>query len=126
MDIAEFVEATLRQIVEGVSRAQKGTRLSGPTEEADLVNPLVMDMADSAPKGKYYTTTRGHNLVHFVQFDVAVTTEGADAVTGGGKIRVLGIGAGAEGSMSSKETVASRVKFEVPIALPRSSDDVVQ
>jgi hypothetical protein len=77
-------------------------------------------MADSAPKGKYYTTTGNQGLVNFVQFDIAVTTEGTDTVSGGGKIRVLGIGAGAEGSMSSKETVASRVKFEVPIALPRS------
>jgi hypothetical protein len=60
------------------------------------------------------------NLVHFVQFDVAVTTEGTDAVSGGVKIRVLGIGAGTEGSMANRETVASRVKFEVPITLPRS------
>jgi hypothetical protein len=123
MDIAEFVEATLCQIIDGVSRAQKATRLAGKhVSEADIINPPVMYSGDSAPKGKYYAT-QARNLVHFVQFDVAVTTEATDAVSGGGKIRVLGIGAGAEGSMSSKETVASRVKFEVPIALPRSKDD---
>jgi hypothetical protein len=125
MDIAEFVEATLQQIVDGVSRAQKSTHLAGnPGPEGDLINPALLHHADSAPKGKYYVTMgMGRTLVHFVQFDVAVTTEAADAVAGGGKIRVLGIGAGAAGSMSSKETVASRVKFEVPIALPRSKTD---
>jgi hypothetical protein len=121
VDIAEFVEATLTQIVDGVSRAQKATRLAGKhASEADLVNPSVFDGADSAPKGKYYTAISNNSLVHFVAFDIAVTTEGTDAVSGGTKIRVLGFGAGAEGSMSNKETTASRVKFEVPITLPRS------
>lgn len=123
MDIAEFVEAVLRQIIDGVSRAQDSTRLPGKhVSEADIINPAIMYSADGAPKGKYYAT-QGRNLVHFVEFDIAVTTEATDAVSGGGKIRVLGIGAGAEGSIASKETIASRVKFEVPITLPRSSDD---
>lgn len=80
-----------------------------------------MYSADDAPKGKYYATI-GRNLVHFVEFDVAVTAEATDAVSGGSKISVLGIGVGAKGSVASKETIASRVKFEIPIALPRSAE----
>jgi hypothetical protein len=52
VDIAEFVEATLTQIVDGVSRAQKATRhVAKPAAESDLINPRVMHRADSAPKG---------------------------------------------------------------------------
>ena len=58
MDIAEFVEATLQQIVDGVSRAQKSTHLAGKHgSDGDVINPAVMYSGDSAPKGKYYATT---------------------------------------------------------------------
>jgi len=89
--------------------------------EADVVNPKIMYGADSAPTGKYYAT-QGRNLVHFVECDVAVTTESTATASGGGKISVLGFGVGGEGATSSKDTIASRIKFEVPIALPRSDD----
>lgn len=123
MDLAEFVEMALTQIIEGVSRAQKATRLEGRhVSEADVVNPKIMYAADSAPKGKYFATME-RNLVHFVDFDIAVTTESTLGVSGGGKIKVLGIGVGADGSTQSKDVIASRVKFQVPISLPRSVDD---
>jgi hypothetical protein len=123
MDLSEFVEMSLIQIIEGVNRAQKATRLAGRhASEADVVNPAIMYSADGAPKGKYFATIE-RNLVHFVDFDVAVTTESTLGTSGGGKIRVLGIGVGAEGSTQSKDLTASRIKFQVPISLPRSVDE---
>lgn len=122
MDLAEFVEMSLVQIINGVSRAQKATRLSGrDISEADIINPAIMDRAENAPKGKYYITIY-NNLVLFVDFDVAVTTESTLGASGGGRIRVLGVGVGAEGSTQSKDVTASRIKFQVPISLPRSAD----
>jgi hypothetical protein len=123
MDLADFVQTTLRQILEGVSRAQQAAQGQGKhSARGGEVNPSIMYSADHAPKGKYYATT-GRNLVHFVQFDVAVTTESADNASGEGKITVLGVGVAGEGSVASKDTIASRIKFEVPITFPTLRED---
>jgi hypothetical protein len=116
MELDEFVRTTLQQILKGVREAQK-TDDDKPDRKRGIINPYVMYQADHAPKGKYFATN-SQTLVHFVQFDVAVTTESGDDVSGGGKISVLGVGIGSEGSVSSKDTTASRIKFEVPITLP--------
>jgi hypothetical protein len=116
MDLADFVRTTLQEILKGVREAQQ-TPDGKPDPKRGVINPWIMYGADHAPKGKYFLAN-GSNLVHFVQFDVAVTTESGDNIAGGGKISVLGVGIGSEGSVSSKDTTASRIKFEVPITLP--------
>jgi hypothetical protein len=122
MNLEEFVEASLRQIIDGVRKAQEATRIEGKhPSDADLVNPKVMYSADSAPKGKHFAT-QGRNLVHFVSFDVAVTSDSAADAKGGFSIKVAGIGFNAGGGGSERDTVVSRIKFEVPLALPQSRD----
>jgi hypothetical protein len=122
MNLEEFVEASLTQIINGVRKAQVATRIPGkhPTE-ADLINPAIMYSADPAPKGKHFATV-GRNLVHFVSFDVAVTTDSATEAKGGLSIKVAGIGFDAGGGGAAKDTVVSHIKFEVPITLPQTSD----
>jgi len=122
MDLDEFIETTLKQIIGGVKNAQEATKISGkhPTE-ADVINPSVMYGADSAPKGKYFATTN-RNLVHFVDFDVAVTTDSASETKGSLSIKVAGFGVGGSGGATDRDTVVSRIKFQVPIMLPQSAD----
>lgn len=122
MNLEEFVESSLRQIISGVRKAQEATRLPGkhPTE-ADVVNPAVMYGADPAPKGKYFATI-GRNLVHFVDFDVAVTTDSMSEAKGNLSLKVAGIGIGGGGGVSDQDSVVSRIKFQVPIVLPQSAD----
>ena len=53
MDLEQFVETTLRQIISGVKKAQEATRIPGKhASEADVINPSAMYSADPAPKGK--------------------------------------------------------------------------
>lgn len=121
MNLAEFVEASLTQIITGVRRAQDTTRLvSKSPSEADLINPSIMYAADSAPKGKHFAT-QSRNLVHFVSFDVAVTTDSSSDAKGGISIKVAGIGLDASGGGTTKDTVVSHIKFEVPITYPQPS-----
>ena len=69
MNLEEFVDTSLRQIIAGVKKAQEGTRLPGKhPSNADVVNPKIMYDADPAPKGKYFATV-DRNLLHFVDFD---------------------------------------------------------
>lgn len=122
MDLADFVKTTLQEILKGVREAQAQEPGTKRNRKHGIINPgHVMYQADHAPKGKYYATT-GSTLIHFVQFDVAVTTEAGDNMAAGGKISVLGIGVGSEDSVSSRDTTASRIKFEVPVTLPESDE----
>jgi hypothetical protein len=81
-----------------------------------------MYSADSAPKGKYFATI-DRNLVLFVDFDVAVTTDYKDETKGGLGIKVFGIGIGATGSSADSGSTVSRIKFQVPIRLPKSGEE---
>ncbi len=122
MNLEEFVEASLTQVINGVRKAQIATRLPGKhPSDADLINPSVIYGADSAPKGKHFAT-QGRNLVHFVLFDVAVTTDSTTEAKGGVSIKVAGVGFDAGGGGAAKDTVVSHIKFEVPITLPQSMD----
>ena len=72
MNIEEFVDTSLQQIISGVRKAQEATRLPDMhPSECDVINPKVLYNADSAPKGKFFITVQ-KNLVHLVDFDVAV------------------------------------------------------
>ncbi|MEQ9106751.1 MAG: hypothetical protein RLO04_04735 [Limnobacter sp.] len=123
MNLQEFVKASLTQIINGVREAQTTIRLPDKLlSEADLVNPSVVCSADHAPKGKYFTT-RDRNLVHFVSFDVAVTIDSSSEAKGSLSIKVAGIGFDADKGGVSKDTIVSRIKFEVPISFPQSSEN---
>lgn len=120
MNLEDFVDTSLRQIIAGVKKAQEATRLPDKhPSEANVINPAVLYSADSAPKGKYFITI-DKNLVHFVEFDVAVTTDSTSEVKGGLSLRVAGIGMGGGGGVSDRDSVVSRIKFQVPITLPQS------
>ena len=123
MNLEEFVETSLKQIISGVKKAQQATRLPGKHEtEADVVNPAIMYSADFAPKGKYFATI-GKNLVHFVDFDVAVTTDSSSEAKAGLNLKVAGIGLGGGGGVVDRDSVVSRIKFQVPIMFPKSTDE---
>jgi len=122
MNLEEFVETSLKQIISGVRKAQEATRIEGKhVSEADVINPHLMYSADHAPKGKYYATNE-RNLIHFVDFDVAVTTDSTADAKGGLSLKVAGIGVEGGGGTTERDSVVSRIKFQVPIVLPRSSD----
>ena len=123
MNLEEFVETCLVQIASGVRKAQQATRIEGRVaREADLINPSIMYGADGAPQGKFYATME-RNLVHFVDFDVALTTTEASGAKGGVNLSVAGVGLKGGGSAEQSESVVSRIRFQVPIALPRSEDE---
>lgn len=123
MNLEEFVETSLKQVISGVKRAQEATKLPGKHAlEADVINPTIMYSADNAPKDKYFAT-RDKNLVHFVDFDVAVTTDSTTEAKGGGALKIAGIGVEGGGGAVDRDSTVSRIKFQVPIVLPRSIDE---
>ncbi|RKY07893.1 MAG: hypothetical protein DRP56_05000 [Planctomycetota bacterium] len=99
MDLKEFVSETLRQVIEGVKEAQ----ISAPGNGAVV-----------APYYDYRKT---------VEYDVAVTAvEGTEAGAKAG-ISVWSIGAGGNVKTESTNTTVSRIKFSIPLELPKGSHE---
>ena len=111
MDIEEFIKTSLCQIISGVEKAQASVG-------KDLVNPSIMYGGDSAPKGKYYATV-SRNLVHFVDFDIAVSADTTKEGKGGASVKLAVFSADAGGGTSNSNSVVSRLKFQIPITLPK-------
>jgi hypothetical protein len=61
--------------------------------------------------------------VHFADFDVALTTDSSSEAKAGLNLKVAGIGFGGGGGLTDRDSVVSRIKFQVPIMLPRSVDE---
>jgi hypothetical protein len=123
VNLENFVEQSLIQIMSGVAKAQQATKLEGKHHsESDVINPRFMPGADFSPKDRYYFTI-DRNVVQFVDFDVAVTSETGSNIRGGASIKVLGIGVGTDAGINDKLSAVSRLKFQVPIIFPRSQGE---
>jgi hypothetical protein len=101
MDLENFVQESLNQIFNGVKGAQESAAKSGGE-----INPKV------SGKGTFDHTGR---IIHPIEFDVAVTVVETGNVNGG--ISVMGVGL--KGASSESNTSVSRIKFNVPISLPK-------
>ena len=111
MNLKEFVEQTLSQIVEGTNAAQVTVLQAGAE-----VNPHLGTGPEHLVKlGMVYSAGIP---VQFVEFDVALTViEGSDSKAGIGIFSgAVNLGVGGK-SMTESSTV-SRVKFSVPLKLP--------
>lgn len=111
MELKDFIDNALTQIMEGVSSAQKKI-----DEFGGVINPH-MHGGKQVQLGLHYTSEGSASVV---KFDVALSvTEGTNTKAG---ISVLGgaINLGAGGQSSNQNTVVSRLEFSVPIVLPSS------
>jgi hypothetical protein len=141
MDLKEFVQDVLVQIVEGVSTAQR--KLGTSTAK---INPPLAQKAEQAPGGQWHSTIDKENLhaanliaTHYadgyadiIEFDVAITVESSGkedsesekSGDGGVKLHVLSAGISVQSKQSSSsestQSNVSRIKFRVPVQLPRS------
>lgn len=62
-----------------------------------------------------------HMLLTNVEFDVAVTAEEAKGTKGGIGVFMGSVGLGAQGQSETKNTSLGRIKFSVPVSLPRGN-----
>lgn len=112
MDLKEFVETAIRQIIEGVAAAQK----LAVTRDAAVAPPFRASGCTPDILGE---TVTGAQVLR-VSFDVAVTVvEGAEGKAGA-QVQVAGFfSAGAGGTQTERQERANRLQFVVPVALPQ-------
>ncbi len=112
MELDEFVTTVLTNIVSGIREAQK-VEETGP-----FVVPGMIGGHEYAKHPRVSMKALLSSTV--VDFDIAVTVEESKSKSGGGGLKVAGIGASAEGSSAAKDTRVSRIQFGVPVLLPES------
>ncbi len=110
MQLDDFVSETLKQIITGVTSAQKFGR-----EHNAKINPSTARFYKSA-EGQTYCQETGVPLQQ-VAFDVAVTVTEEHATSDGGKT-IGSISVSPTGSSSAHNSSINRIKFQVPVLLP--------
>jgi uncharacterized protein YbaR (Trm112 family) len=112
MELDEFVKTVLVQVLSGVREAQKD-----PAVGAFVVSGK--DGGHELPNNSRVSS--GARLKStIIDFDVAVSVESSDKVSGSGGLKIAGIGGQVGGELSSKDTRVSRIQFGVPILLPQN------
>ena len=117
MDLQHFITGTLESIAKGVDEAQKRVG------DIAIVNPATTYFVKGQEYG-HYKSVHGRpqedfaNVVHKIQFDVAVTAGGEATIEGGGEFKILLAKADMTGEGTYREESVSRVKFDVPMVLP--------
>jgi len=109
MDLKDFIQTAVSQIVEGMVAAQTAAAVHGAT-----LNPAVDPVGKGNPSAAAQAAagTRVSNIA----FDVAVTAVAGSAAEGGAKLRVAGAGA----DPHAKGDNLTRLQFSLPIALPQA------
>ena len=114
MQLNEFITESLNQIFTGISDAKETA-----AEHGFQVNPWITSGKSDTTGVLIDRDTK--TPLQVVEFDVAVTTANSEQSKGGVGIFVAGFGLGGRLQADAKNTVVSRIKFLVPIALPRAS-----
>jgi len=112
MDIKEFVQTAVTQIVEGVVAAQAAASRHGAA-----VNP-AFKLHDKPGHSHIGITSAGAKVTN-VTFDIAVTATESTGARGGAKVQVAGlfsVGGGADTNVKAEQV--TRLQFSVPICLP--------
>jgi hypothetical protein len=112
MELKDFVSETLRQIIAGVRDAQAYAADQG----AKVVPEHITFRTD---QGLQMWDKRDGTPVQIIEFDVGVTTTEGTATKGGIGVLVGAIGLGSQGQSNSSNQLASRIKFSIPIGLPK-------
>jgi hypothetical protein len=102
MNLAEFIDETLSEILKGIQEAQIKDGAVG-AEFVAGAGPLTSNLFSGGVAGTFTA----------VDFDVSVAAE--TKVDGKAGIRVMSIGAEGSGERKSQET--SRVKFSIPLRI---------
>ena len=112
MDLKDFIQTAVTQIVEGVVAAQ-----AAAAAHHVAVNPAADPAARGGPAGQM----PGGSRVSNISFDVAVTGVEGSVAAGSGKLQVAGswsARAGAETNGAGEH--GTRLQFSLPIAFPEA------
>ena len=111
IELKDFIAETLTQIIEGVRTSQSLAK--DDKTRAEIIPTSLPARADSQIVGA------SNVYINLIEFDIAVTaTEGAKTDSKVG-VLVTVIGAAVQGQTDVSSSTVSRIKFTLPVKLPR-------
>lgn len=114
VELREFVKQTLEAIIAGIKDAQSIEAVGayvGPDQEGSA----GLNFPDNRGVGR-----AARALTTVVEFDVAISAEAANNKSRGAGIRIGVVSAGMGRKAEQRDSSNSRVKFSVPIIIPKS------
>ena len=108
MELKEFIQITLQQIVEGVANAQKETAPIGA-----VINPSGVGYTQNGQWNRY-----DHAMPYAVEFDVGLTTTDKKGASEGIGVFLGSINLGKKNDSGVENIAITKVKFTVPLVLP--------
>jgi len=110
VDVQKFVTEALVQICNGVNDASE--LLAGSDA---IVNPGMQ-----CDENNKYVHESYRRMAQVVEFDLAVTVKQGSETEGGAGLMVGALGLGTRGRSDAENTLTSRIRFTVPLALPQN------
>lgn len=111
MELKDFIQGALQQIIDGIEACQ-GDYVS----HGAVVNPSGIKYDKDFG---LYTVIDGIECpVQNVEFEVGLTSSEKDSAKGGISVFFSGVGIGGQKSNEMGNTASTSLKFSVPIALP--------
>ena len=108
MELNEFIENALTQIIDGVNAAAKHAKDNGAI--IDPANDKGMTFDNAATTGR---------KIAEVNFDVALSVSEGTGTKAGISVLRGAINLSAGGQSTAENSVVSRIRFVVPMALPK-------
>lgn len=110
-NLEQFISTSLIQICNGIRNAQKEiTKIPYTSDEEKYYTPYIMP------------TPRGGQLIHEVQFDIAVTVSNTTSTTDSAKANIIvvpvSMNLGDEKTVNLSSASVSRIQFSIPIVYP--------
>ncbi|RJO60288.1 hypothetical protein C4544_05350 [candidate division WS5 bacterium] len=119
MNLKDFIKETISEISKAIVEANAELSNAGT-----IVNPKnVAGSYKDTEKVYGFMLKESENKdyrrpVHLIEFDVAVTATDQKGTKGGIGVMVGVIGLGSQGQSSAENSIQSRLKFHIPVALP--------
>ena len=111
MELKEFIEGALTQIIDGIKACQK----AGESLDA-VVNPSGIKYQEGI--GFITVIDNVERPVKNVEFEVGLTTSEKDGVKGGISVFFSGVGIGGQKNSELGTAATTSLKFSIPVAFP--------
>lgn len=114
MELKDFVSQSILQIVDGIKLAQEENKTDA------RINPSGLRLGSKVEQENLYDFE--HNtLLTKVEFDILVSAEESKGTKGGISILVGTVSLGTQGQSGKKDQSVNRLKFSVPVSLPKGN-----
>jgi len=112
MELNQFIQNTLKQIIEGVAESQAYAQ-----EKGAIINPSTVKFFKDGKNNSYR-----HAMPQDVQFDVGLTSTTTEGSKEGIGVFLGAIKLGKDNQENSQVSAVTKVKFTVPLILPTDSE----